>query len=120
MRRRLDRDGEVVLATWLDYYQPDKETRHLIAEALDAYGASEDQIRFYAEPDFSNPGEVIITPEEGLGVHVRPLDGQQLSRDAEGGPSGRKRSRDPGQESPSPQCGTDAAREMSVSPANVL
>jgi len=79
MRRRLDRDGEVVLATWLDYYQPDKETRHLIAEALDAYGASEDQIRFYAEPDFSNPGEVIITPEEGLGIHVRPLDGQQFT-----------------------------------------
>jgi alkylhydroperoxidase/carboxymuconolactone decarboxylase family protein YurZ len=71
MRRRLDEDGEAVLAAWLDHYQPDKETRHLITEALDAYAGDTRQVRFYSEADISNPGVTVIEPAEKLTVHVR-------------------------------------------------
>jgi hypothetical protein len=73
MRRRLDRDGEMVLARWLDHYEPDKETRSLIAEALEAYADDQGQIRFYSEPDSSNRSVTIIEPQPGLTVHVQPL-----------------------------------------------
>jgi hypothetical protein len=79
MRRRLDADGEMVLARWLDHYQPDKETRRLIAEALDAYSEDGNQIRFHAEEDFSNPGVIVIRPEEGLGIHVQALGGERFT-----------------------------------------
>jgi hypothetical protein len=48
MRRQLDRDGEMVLARWVDHYQPDKETRLLIAEVLEEYVGDQTRIRFYA------------------------------------------------------------------------
>jgi hypothetical protein len=71
MRRRLDRDGEKVLAGWLDHYKPPDETRRLIAEAISAFSEDENQIRFYAQDDLSNPGVIIIEPRDGLTVHVR-------------------------------------------------
>jgi hypothetical protein len=71
MRRRLDRDGEMVLARWLDHYRPDKETRHLIAEVLEAYADDQAQLRFYVGADISNPGVTVIEPEARLTVHVR-------------------------------------------------
>jgi hypothetical protein len=79
MRRRLDRDGEMVLAGWLDHYQPDKETRRLITEVLDEYASNENQLRFHAETDFSNPGVTVLEPEAGLTVHVQPLDGERFT-----------------------------------------
>jgi hypothetical protein len=72
MRRQLDRDGEMVLARWLDHYQPDKETRLLIAEALDEYARDQHQLRFYYTDDESNRGVTIIEPQPGLTVHVQP------------------------------------------------
>ena len=79
MRRRLDEDGEAVLAAWLDRYQPDKETRRLIAEALDAYAGDDRQIRFYSATDISNPGVTVIEPAEKLTVHVRPRGAGQFT-----------------------------------------
>lgn len=71
MRRRLDRDGEKVLAEWLDYYQPADETRRAIAAAIRAFSEDENQTRFYAQDDLSNPGITIIEPRDGLTIHVR-------------------------------------------------
>jgi hypothetical protein len=71
MRRRLDEGGEAILAAWLDHYQPDKETRRLITEALEAYADDDRQIRFYSQADISNPGVIVIEPSEKLTVHVR-------------------------------------------------
>lgn len=79
MRRRLDRDGELVLARWLDHYQPDTETRRLIAEAIDAYAANQAQIRFFADTDSSNPGITVIEPEAKLTVHVQPRGQEQFT-----------------------------------------
>ncbi len=79
MRRRLDRDGEKVLADWLDHYKPLEETRHLIAEAILAFAEDEDQIRFYAREDPSNPGEIVIEPTEELTVHVRVIDRERFT-----------------------------------------
>jgi hypothetical protein len=79
MRRRLDHDGEMVLARWLDHYQPDKETRHLIAEALEVYADDVHQLRFYATEDFSNPGITVIEPEAGLTVHVQRRGTEQFT-----------------------------------------
>ena len=70
MRRRLDEDGEAVLAAWLDHYQPDKETRRLITEALDWYADPSGKIRFHVGDDPSNPGVTVIEPETRLTVHV--------------------------------------------------
>jgi hypothetical protein len=79
MRRQLDRDGELVLAWWLDHYQPDTETRRLIAEAIDAYADDQAQIRFFADQDTSNPGVTVIEPEARLTVHVHPLGKDQFT-----------------------------------------
>ncbi len=79
MRRRLDRDGEKILADWLDHYKPLERTRRLIAEALDAYSEDENQLRFHAGIDPSNPGEVVIEPEARLTVHVRALDKERFT-----------------------------------------
>jgi len=79
MRRRLDRDGGKVLADWLDHYKPLEQTRRLITEALDAYSKDENQLRFHAQIDPSNPGEVVIEPEAGLTVHVRALDAERFT-----------------------------------------
>jgi hypothetical protein len=79
MRRRLDRDGEQVLARWIDHYQPDKETRRLIAEAIDAYADDQAQIRFFADPDISNPSVIAIEPEARLTVHVQPRGNDQFT-----------------------------------------
>jgi hypothetical protein len=71
MRRRLDRNGERVLAEWLDHYKPLGETRSLIAEAIRAFATDENQIRYCSYSDISNPGITIIEPREGLSVHFR-------------------------------------------------
>jgi hypothetical protein len=73
MGRRLNRDGQAVLAQWLDHYQPDKDTRRLIGEAIEAYAGDPAQLRFHMMADESNPGVTVIEPEAGLTVHVRPL-----------------------------------------------
>jgi hypothetical protein len=79
MRWRLDRDGEMVLARWVDHYRPDKETRRLIAEALDWYSDDERQPGLKVMDDFSNPGVTIIEPEARLTVHVQPLGAGQFT-----------------------------------------
>lgn len=79
MRRLLDRDGEMVLARWLEHYQPDKETRCLIADALDEYAHDERQLRYYSATDFSNPGVTIIEPQPGLTVHVQLRGAEQFT-----------------------------------------
>ena len=79
MRRRLDRDGEMVLARWLDHYQPDKETRSLIAEALEVYADDPLQLRFFSRPDSSNRGVTVIEPQPGLTVHVQLLSAEQFT-----------------------------------------
>lgn len=73
MRRRLDHDGEMVLARWLDHYKPDTETRRLITEAIDWYADTERKPRFFITDDFSNPGVTIIEPDARLTVHVQPI-----------------------------------------------
>jgi len=79
MRRQLDHDGEQVLKQWLDHYQPDTETRRLIAEAIDAYADDQAQIRFFADQDISNPGVTVIEPEARLTVHVQPRGKDQFT-----------------------------------------
>ena len=71
MKRRLDRNGERVLAEWLDHYKPLGETRSLIAEAILEFAADINQIRFYSSSDISNPGVTIVEPRPGLTVHFR-------------------------------------------------
>jgi hypothetical protein len=76
MRRRLDRDGEKVLATWLNHYQPTEETRRLILEAIHAFGEDEHQLRFMTTDDISNPENVVIVARGyDLTVHVRIRSG---------------------------------------------
>jgi hypothetical protein len=72
MRRRLDREGEKVLAAWLDHYQPAEETRRLILEAIRAFGEDEHQLRFMMTDDISNPENIVIVGRgDDLTVHVR-------------------------------------------------
>jgi hypothetical protein len=74
VRRRLDKAGEIVLADWLDHYKPLTETRHLILEAIRAFGEDEHQLQFAMLDDFSNPGiTVIVARYDDLTVHVRVI-----------------------------------------------
>jgi hypothetical protein len=69
----------MVLAGWLAHYQPDEETRRLIAEALDWYANDERQPLFKVDGDFSNPRVTVIEPEAKLTVHVHPRGTEQFT-----------------------------------------